>query len=83
MVGSSVLLEEELDEAEDDSVPVNVSSGDVGATSLRQSYGGTGKDKGRGILKEPWTRQGNPLSSSDPALRASMRGKKHPKTLML
>lgn len=84
MVATSPSLDQEQDEDEDESenIPLNASSvsgggGDVGAraTTLGQSFGGShlDKDKGKGILKGTWTR--DPLSPSDPALRASMRGK--------
>ena len=83
MVATSLDQEQDEDEDEDESddVPLNVSSvsggggAGAGATTLGQSSGGShlDKDKGKGILKGTWTR--DPLSSPDPALRASMRGK--------
>ena len=79
MVATSLDQEQDEDEDESEDVPLNVSSvsggGGGGATTLGQSSGGShlDKDKGKGILKGTWTR--DPLSSPDPALRASMRGK--------
>ena len=83
----SMVATSDEDESESEDVPLNVSSvsggggggggAGAGATTLGQSSGGShldkDKGKGKGILKGTWTR--DPLSSPDPALRASMRGK--------